>query len=194
MEGEGSGYRMGLLLVSIIVVVSVSLGGGRGVSAEEATEIHHVVGGDRGWDIATDIAAWSADRVFRVGDKIWFAYSAAGESIVELGSREELEACDVTNPIRMYTDGLDSITLEGVGSRFFASGRPENCRKGLKLNVDVLPQQPTQMEMNPLTITISSHELLDAVAAGPTSAAFPLPAAAPLPLLVLGLLCFLHIF
>ncbi|XP_043692140.1 mavicyanin-like [Telopea speciosissima] len=190
---ERMGRRMGHLLVLIIVVVSVSLGGGRGVSAGEATQVHHVVGGDRGWDIASDIAAWAADRLFRVGDKIWFAYSAAGESIVELGSREEMEACDVTNPIRMYTDGLDSITLDGVGTRFFASGRPESCKKGLKLNVDVLPQQQTQMDLiNPLT-TIPFHEV---VAAGPTtpSAAVPLPAAPPLSLLVSGLFFFSWFF
>ncbi|KAJ4981957.1 hypothetical protein NE237_032794 [Protea cynaroides] len=175
--------KMGLMLVLIIVVVSVG-----GAAAAEA-EIHHVVGGDRGWDIASNIAAWSADRLFRVGDNIWFAYSAAGESIVEIGSKEEMEACDVSNPIRMYTDGLDKISLEGEGSRFFASGRPESCKNGLKLNVDVLPRQPNQMEMNPLTTTVSPHKLVDTVGAlAPTSAAVPLPASPLLPWL--GLMLF----
>ena len=33
-------------------------------------ETHHVVGGDRGWDVDSDIGSWSAGRMFRVGDKI----------------------------------------------------------------------------------------------------------------------------
>ncbi|KAJ4975251.1 hypothetical protein NE237_000357 [Protea cynaroides] len=170
--------RMDLLLVLITVMVSLSVvQGERGVAAE----VHHIVGGDRGWEITSDISAWSADRLFRVGDTIWFAYSTGtGESIVEVGSRDELEACDVSNPIRLYTDGLDSIILDGVGSRFFTSGSPDSCRKGLKLNVDVLPHKPTQIhgQMKPLTTTtIPVREFVNAaVAAGPTtpSAAVPL--------------------
>lgn len=70
-----------------------------------------------------------------------FAYSAGDESIVELGSKEEFDACDLSNPITMYTDGINEVPLEGEGPRYFASGRPESCRGGLKLHVKVLPQQ-----------------------------------------------------
>ncbi|XP_043689318.1 early nodulin-like protein 1 [Telopea speciosissima] len=153
---------MGLVLVLMVTVMMTVGGGGIGVAASTA-EVH-VVGGDNGWDISSDIAAWSADRLFRVGDHIWFAYSSgAGENIVEVGSMEELQACDVTNPIRMYTDGLDSITLDGVGTRFFASSSTDRCKKGLKLNIDVLPQQPIQF-----------HDQMydaddDAIATGPTT-------------------------
>lgn len=80
-----------------------------------------------------------------------FAYSTAHDSIVELGSVEEYESCDLSNPIRMYTDGVDKISLDGEGIRYFASGNIENCKKGLKLPVNV------QLHVN-----------------GPTSAASPL--------------------
>ncbi|MCD7466071.1 hypothetical protein HAX54_002421 [Datura stramonium] len=33
-------------------------------------QVHHVVGDDRGWDPSTDVASWSSERIFRVGDKI----------------------------------------------------------------------------------------------------------------------------
>lgn len=102
-----------------------------------AAQVHHVVGGDRGWERSTDLASWFAGRDFRVGDIIWFAYSAAQESVVELKTPEEFMSCDLSNPIRMYNGGLDKIPLQREGIRYFASGNPESCQKGLKLPVDV---------------------------------------------------------
>ena len=49
----------------ILVVVAIFLGG-RVVGGE----VRHVVGGDRGWDPSSDIAAWSSHTTFRVGDQI----------------------------------------------------------------------------------------------------------------------------
>jgi hypothetical protein len=66
-----------------------------------------------------------------------FAYSAANEGIIELRSKEELQLCDLSNPIRMYTGGLDKVKLDAEGTRYFASSRLENCRNGLKLHVEV---------------------------------------------------------
>lgn len=71
---------------------------------------------------------------------VGFAYSAAQESVAELRSREEYESCDVSNPIRMYTDGLDGVSLHAEGIRYFASSSAESCKNGLKLHVEVLPQ------------------------------------------------------
>nr|GLL23940.1 uclacyanin 1-like isoform X1 [Ipomoea trifida] len=99
----------------------------------------HVVGGDIGWETTNIIDDWSSGRVFRVGDTVCFAHSGQ-DSIVELGSLEEYESCDLSNPIRMLTDGLDKISLDGEGIRYFASGNIDNCRKGLKLPVNVQPQ------------------------------------------------------
>ncbi|KAJ4953963.1 hypothetical protein NE237_030795 [Protea cynaroides] len=48
-----------------------------------------------------------------------FAYSAARESIVELGSKEEMEACDVSNPIRM----ANKMTSSSVENNSYA-GKP----------------------------------------------------------------------
>lgn len=56
---------------------------------------------------------------------------------MELESPEEFMSCDLRNPIRIYNGGLDRISLERQGTRYFASGNPESCQKGLKLPVDV---------------------------------------------------------
>ncbi|GAB4826514.1 hypothetical protein Ancab_033410 [Ancistrocladus abbreviatus] len=114
-------------------------------------QVHHVVGDDRGWDTSSDVASWAAGRIFTVGDFIWFTYSAALENIVELGSEEEFDSCNVTNPIKMYTDGLDKVHLEGEGIRYFASGNTESCKKGLKLPVNVTPRPTAQIKALPTT-------------------------------------------
>ena len=35
-----------------------------------AQAVQHIVGDDHGWDVSSDVAAWTIDRVFRVGDNI----------------------------------------------------------------------------------------------------------------------------
>ncbi|KAG9147418.1 hypothetical protein Leryth_019662, partial [Lithospermum erythrorhizon] len=71
---------------------------------------------------------------------IWFAYTAGQESVVELESIEDLSSCNLSSPIKMYTDGLNEVQLDGEGTRFFASGNFESCKKGLKIHVNVHPK------------------------------------------------------
>ncbi|XVF87828.1 hypothetical protein PTKIN_Ptkin18bG0152100 [Pterospermum kingtungense] len=152
-----------LKLAIALVVMAVSLGGKRATGAQ----VHHVVGGDRGWDPSSDVASWSSGKSFRVGDKIWFAYSAAQESIIELKSKDEYESCDVSNPIRMYTDGLDNISLDEEGIRYFVSSRPESCKNGLKLHVDVMPLGSPTIEKP--KVGVSDSSVSSTMAAAPTT-------------------------
>ncbi|XP_077211133.1 early nodulin-like protein 14 [Tasmannia lanceolata] len=110
-----------------------------------------------------------------------FTYSAALESIAELKNREEYESCDVSNPIRMYTDGLDKVLLDAEGTRYFASTKLDKCKDGLKLHVDVIPQGAD----DPAKPTI-----VHVVATGPTpSGSAPLQGVSFMLWLVLALLC-----
>ncbi|CAI9755098.1 unnamed protein product [Fraxinus pennsylvanica] len=125
-----------LTALLVVVLVAVTVG-----AQEVQGPVHHVVGGDH----RSDIGSWLSGRVFRVGDKIWFTYSAPQESVVELQSLEEYKSCDLSNPIKMYTDGVNQIPLEREGSRYFVIGNQENCNNGLKLHVDVKPSEPQQL-------------------------------------------------
>ncbi|XP_073030307.1 blue copper protein 1a-like [Primulina eburnea] len=116
---------------------------------EVLAQTHHVVGGDDGWSSDLNVSSWLAGRVFRVGDKIWFRSLAVEDTIAELQSLEEFMSCDITNPIRMYTDGLNNVTLEKEGTRYFTSGNIKNCKNGMKLPVPVQPEPPTQPEPLP---------------------------------------------
>ncbi|GAA0150090.1 hypothetical protein LIER_09107 [Lithospermum erythrorhizon] len=102
---------------------------------------HHVVGDDKGWDISSDLATWASGRVFKVGDNIWFDKTASQESLVELESVNEFSSCDLTNPIKMYTEGINKVSLDGEGSRYFISGDSGSCKKGLKLHINVHPNK-----------------------------------------------------
>ncbi|OMO64772.1 Plastocyanin-like protein [Corchorus olitorius] len=170
------------MMIMAVVVMAASLGG-KGVGAQ----VHHVVGGDRGWDPSSDVASWSSGRSFAVGDKIWFAYSAAEESIIELNTKDEYESCDVSNPIRMYTDGLSGIPLDGEGTRYFVSSKPDKCKNGLKLHVEVMPfRSPAETQKPKHSVSVM------AAAAAPTTPSPPsgsLHLHASLVLLLVGL-CF----
>uniref|UniRef100_A0A7N0UD33 Phytocyanin domain-containing protein n=1 Tax=Kalanchoe fedtschenkoi TaxID=63787 RepID=A0A7N0UD33_KALFE len=152
---------MGRLRFALALVLAAAAGlGGSWVGAQ----VHHVVGGDRGWDPDSGLGAWSSRRVFSVGDKLWFTYSAAKESVAELRTRQEFESCDVTNPIRMYTDGINSLSLDEEGSRYFASSKAESCKNGLKLRVEVKPKSPWEIQ----TVATSEGSAI-ALAEGPSS-------------------------
>ncbi|KAF8410801.1 hypothetical protein HHK36_003338 [Tetracentron sinense] len=177
------GISTGGFMVVSLVVISLSLGG-RWVGAQ----VHHVVGGDRGWDSASNIESWSSGRVFRVGDKIWFTYSAAQESLAELRSSDEFESCEISNPIRMYTGGIDMFSLDGEGTRYFASGSVESCNIGLKLHIEVLPRPKPEIQM----LTTASEAIRAVAAPSPVpSASVHLQGISSLLWVGLALLCFM---
>lgn len=122
-----------------------------------------------------------------------FTYSAAQGGIAEVRSREEYEACDVSNPIRMYSDGLDSIQLANEGLRYFASSDPASCKNGLKLHVEVKPLQPQPMAHRTTETpkTDASHPRVTEFikADGPTTPSAGAHLTGSLFLLVFGLLC-----
>ncbi|MBA0881513.1 hypothetical protein Goshw_005992 [Gossypium schwendimanii] len=158
-----------MTMVTKMVMVLVFMAASTGVKWVGA-QVHHVVGGDRGWDPSFDVASWSSGRIFRVGDKICFPYSAAQEGIVQVKSKDEYESCDVGNPIRMYTVGLDGIELDGEGIRYFMSSKPESCKKGLKLHVELMPLQSPEFPQETLSESESESDNSDwSTAAAPTT-------------------------
>lgn len=84
-----------------------------------------------------------------------FAYSSGidKDKIVELKSKDEFETCDVTKPIKMYDNGIDKISLQQEGIRYFASANPESCKKGLKLPVEIMSKSTAAIQSSSLTTT-----------------------------------------
>ncbi|CAN6683050.1 unnamed protein product [Malus baccata var. baccata] len=117
------------------------------------------------------------------------AYSAAHGYIAEVTSKEEFESCDVTNPIRMFTDGLDSISMDNEGLRYFASSNVESCKKGLKLHVEVMPQSYQAPETSNSHVAESKGSAVVA-AEGPKTPSGSAHLTASLMVLSFGLLCY----
>ncbi|XP_057537454.1 umecyanin-like [Amaranthus tricolor] len=131
-------------LTLMIVVAIVFVYGGKQVDGQ----VHHVVGQDSGWDAASDIASWAAGRTFLLGDFLWFGYSSGlhNDYVVELKTKEEFESCDVSNPIKMYINGVDKISFEEEGIRYFASANPDKCKKGLKFPVETKSKSTAEIQ------------------------------------------------
>lgn len=111
------------------------------MNVDLCSAVEHVVGDDRGWAPHSDFHGWASRKTFRVGDNLWFAYASGDQSVIELKSKEDWEACDISNPIRIYNRGIDTVPLVNVGTRYFSSRKVEDCQNGMKLriNVDAAP-------------------------------------------------------
>ncbi|CAO2842458.1 unnamed protein product [Amaranthus hypochondriacus] len=131
-------------LTLVIVVAIVFVYGGKQVEGQ----VHHVVGQDSGWEVASDIGSWAAGRTFLLGDFLWFGYSSGlhNDYVVELKTKEEYESCDVRNPIKMYINGVDKISFEEEGIRYFASANPDKCKKGLKFPVEIKSKSTAEIQ------------------------------------------------
>ncbi|KAL6562294.1 hypothetical protein OROGR_003301 [Orobanche gracilis] len=128
---------MAALLLKMFAAVFVTFIASDG--ARVSAQTHHVLGGDGDCTTDLDVGSWLSGRVFRVGDKIWFNCSGTEESIVELEGPVEFQSCDISNPIKMYTESVSHVELEKEGIRYFTSGNFDSCKNGLKLPVPVQP-------------------------------------------------------
>ncbi|KAM6547564.1 hypothetical protein CsatB_019240 [Cannabis sativa] len=99
------------------------------------------VGGSSGWDLTSDLQAWTAETPFHVGDSLVFSYSGAHD-VIEV-QEQDYESCNVSHPIKTYNDGETVVPLNQQGTRYFVCGRQGHCLMGQKLQVNVLPSPTT---------------------------------------------------
>ncbi|KAJ4713649.1 Blue copper protein [Melia azedarach] len=103
-----------------------------------ASATNHSVGGPTGWDLSSNVQAWSATNTFHVGDTLVFTYTPA-HSVLEV-NQLEYTTCGTINPISVHSSGDTVLHLTQPGTRYFICGREGHCAMGLKFRVDVLPQ------------------------------------------------------
>ncbi|KGN63959.1 uclacyanin 1 [Cucumis sativus] len=126
MEALRPGWAVRMIIVMVITAIFF-----RCVNAT-----NHSVGGSSGWDLNSNILAWSAATTFQVGDYLVFKYLPVHD-VLEV-NRTDFFNCRTVNPIRTHSDGETVIPLNQPGSRYFICGRPQHCLMGLKLRVQVL--------------------------------------------------------
>lgn len=87
----------------------------------------------------------------------------------------------------MYTSGIDQVSLDEAGARYFSSSKPENWKNGLKLHVEVVPQAQAGGQPKQVKKVMNAQEL----ATGPEpSATTSCITASTLMLIGPALLCF----
>ncbi|XP_014494977.1 uclacyanin-3 isoform X3 [Vigna radiata var. radiata] len=99
---------------------------------------NHTVGGASGWDLRSNIQAWSSTTTFNIGDDLVFSYTPVHD-VVEV-NQLGYDTCTIANALATYDNGETVIHLSGAGTRYFVCGRMGHCQQGLKLQVQVLAQ------------------------------------------------------
>ncbi|XP_027357334.1 chemocyanin-like [Abrus precatorius] len=99
---------------------------------------NHTVGGASGWDLKSNMEAWSSTTTFNVGDDLVFSYTPVHD-VVEVNTLG-YDTCTVANALATYNTGDTVIHLTAPGTRYFVCGRMGHCQQGLKLQVQVPAQ------------------------------------------------------
>ncbi|KAJ1390057.1 Phytocyanin domain [Sesbania bispinosa] len=126
------GLRPAWAVKAIIVIVFTS------ILFRCVCGINHTVGGASGWDLRSNIQAWSSMTTFSVGDDLLFSYTPVHD-VVEV-NQQGYDTCTIVNALATYDSGDTVIHLQEPGNRYFVCGRMGHCQQGLKLQVQVLAQ------------------------------------------------------
>ncbi|KAL6327997.1 hypothetical protein AAG906_031341 [Vitis piasezkii] len=101
-----------------------------------ATEF--TVGDDQGWTINFNYEAWSKDKVFQVGDELFFKYRAGWHNVFKVNGTT---FTNYTMPLanEALTTGNGVITLAIPGRKWYICGVNNHCANyGQKLAITVL--------------------------------------------------------
>ncbi|KAL1196812.1 Uclacyanin 1 [Cardamine amara subsp. amara] len=102
----------------------------------------YFVGDTSGWDISSDLDSWTLGKRFSVGDVLMFQYSST-HSVYEV-AKDNFQNCNTTEPIRTFTNGNTTVALTKPEDRFFVCGNKLHCFAGMRLQVNVQSNGPSQ--------------------------------------------------
>ncbi|WKA02184.1 hypothetical protein VitviT2T_020402 [Vitis vinifera] len=103
-----------------------------------AMAIEFTVGDDQGWTINFDYEAWAKDKVFHVGDKLVFKYTAGRHNVFKVNGTA-FTNYTIPPANEALTTGNDVITLATPGRKWYICGVNDHCANyGQKLAITVL--------------------------------------------------------
>ncbi|KAL0451453.1 UNVERIFIED_CONTAM: Early nodulin-like protein 1 [Sesamum latifolium] len=128
------------------------------ISFSEAREFE--VGGKKtSWELPSspdEFNKWAQRNRFQIGDSIVLTYDAKSDSVLEV-TENNYRTCNISNPIKSYTDGITKITLNKSGPFFFISGAEGHCQKGQKLEIQVLSAKHRSLGHSPAPSPAETH-------------------------------------
>ncbi|XP_010646917.2 blue copper protein 1a-like [Vitis vinifera] len=143
-----------------------------------ATEF--TVGDDQGWTINFDYVAWAKDKVFHVGDKLVFKYTAGRHNIFKVNDTA-FTNCTIPPANEALTTGNDVITLATPGRKWYICGVNDHCANyGQKLAIIVLEAWVSPASA-PSTLAASAPSTPAAPAPSTPAAPAPSTPTAPAP-------------
>ncbi|MCO5547680.1 hypothetical protein L7F22_001131 [Adiantum nelumboides] len=111
------------------------------VDVVSATQgVQHQVGGSPGWSLPSmanvNYTIWASQQKFVVGDSLYFNYSSQYHNVLQV-TEANYDACNASQPIRMWDDGATVIPLNMTGTFYYICGIPGHCEQGQKVAVTV---------------------------------------------------------
>ncbi|KAL7200683.1 hypothetical protein ACSBR1_032583 [Camellia fascicularis] len=122
----GLGKKLVIMLVMVVSVCGVSKGA------------VYKVGDSTGWTNTghVDYKAWSAAKLFHVGDTILFEYNKQFHNVIRV-THKNFNACNATAPYFTLNSGNDSFTIPRGGHFYFICSIPGHCEAGQKVDIRV---------------------------------------------------------
>ncbi|ESW33971.1 hypothetical protein PHAVU_001G113600 [Phaseolus vulgaris] len=131
-SSSSSSARLAFFAISMLLLSSLSM----------ATDF--VVGDDKGWTLDFNYTTWAQDKVFHVGDTLWFNYAKANHNVVKVNGTQFKE-CSFTAENEVLSTGKDSITLKAEGRKWYICSRGNHCanhQMKLLITVEAAPPAP----------------------------------------------------
>uniref|UniRef100_A0A7N0ZWK3 Phytocyanin domain-containing protein n=1 Tax=Kalanchoe fedtschenkoi TaxID=63787 RepID=A0A7N0ZWK3_KALFE len=124
----GASPSTGLFMVAMLALLSLS------------SASYFEVGGKDGWTSSKNVnyTSWADGYHFQVGDVLRFVYDNKKENVLRLSQRH-YSTCNLTDPVKKWTSGNDSVRLQRAGHFFFISSPDGQCQGKARVNVKVYP-------------------------------------------------------
>ncbi|KAK1420973.1 hypothetical protein QVD17_22983 [Tagetes erecta] len=124
---------MNLLLVITMVVTSMEFHGTMAIDLS--------VGDSFGWNVPSneifyDVWAMIQEGGIYVNDVLVFNFATGVHNVAEV-SLQAHDACDGSNPIKMYTSGPAHVSLNTAGIHYFISTIGSDCKSYMRMIVRV---------------------------------------------------------
>ncbi|XP_059645922.1 stellacyanin-like [Cornus florida] len=115
----------------------------------------YYVGDSLGWQVppggAVAFTNWSSQYTFELGDILVFNFTTGQHTAAKV-TKEAFDACNITNPLSIETNGPANFTLNATGENYFICTTSNHCAMGgqkLSINVTSRAESPSGNDAQP---------------------------------------------
>ncbi|KAI5680863.1 hypothetical protein M9H77_02090 [Catharanthus roseus] len=146
-----------------------------------AAQRTHAVGDASGWIVppggSVAYTSWASAQTFTVGDFLIFNFTTGRHDVAEV-NQAAFDACNITSPISISTEGPANITLRTAGAHFYICTFGRHCGLGQKLAINV-SAAPSSGATPPVATPQPGPSPAPVSAPTPSPVAMPTPVPSP---------------